>query len=273
MPPFEPTPFSVDTLTQLHALHAQRQQLEELLRADATSRLIDFQHDSAYKASMLAALSMLPSSLASSLPTPQPLSRAQPTFTPSASLSFSLSALTALAQHLSLHSVDEAVMLAALTQHKAAQQQQQFEQQQLSHHVRRLQHHVRSTQHDTAAHRTLLGQLQQHSVTTLQPDTQQHAAELHTYTTKHGEYKRRLAAAQTKLKQSHAPTLSQLLAVRDEVELLETRLTRVQAEVGAWGGLSSDVRVARRQVAEAEAEMVRLEDEIERRLCAMSAFE
>lgn len=272
IPSFEHDSLSVDALSQLHFLTLQRQQLTQLLEADAQGRLAEYQQDNHYKACMLAALSILPSSLASSLPASDPLFRPQSTFTPSADLATTLSALTSLAQHLSLHSVDEPVMTAALVAHKVDEQTAAYEQQQLTHDIQQLQQQIHSTQHDIAAHHQLLHQLN-HNTATLTSDTQALTTELHTYTTKHKEYNQRLTAAQNKLKHSAAPTLTQLLTVRDETAVLESRLQRLHAEVSVWDGLSSDVRVARRQVAEAEMEVVRLEEEIERRLCAMSAFE
>ena len=270
--PCESDPLSIDTLTQLHSLAAQREQLTRLLDEDAQSKLVDYQHDNHYQASMLAAVSMLPSSFAANLPALTSSARAaHGRVTPSAGLPSSLSALTSLAQRLALHSVDEPAMLAALLAHKATEQQQHYEQQQLTHAIATLQRHIATTQRDIASHHTLLRQLD-HSAATLQHDTQQHTTELHTYTTKHKEYNQRLLVARNKLKH-HEPTLSQLLAVRDEAAALEGRLQRLQGEVAVWDGLSSDVRVARRQVAEAELDVMRLEEEIERRLCAMSAFE
>ena len=272
IPPFEKDSMSIHTLTQLHSLTVQRQRLTRLLEEDAQAKLIEYQQDNHYKASILAALSMLPSSLASALPASEPFSRPHCTFTPPASLYSSLSALTSLAQRLSIHSVDEPVMVAALVAHKAAERSERYEEQQLTHAVHQLQQQIHTTQHDITAHKALLDQLDQSS-RTLQCETQSYTSELHTYTTKHKEYNHRLAAAQHKLKQHNSPTLTQLLAVHDEVGVLESRLQRLQSEVGVWDGLSSEVRVARRQVAEAEMEVVRLEGEIERRLCAMSAFE
>ena len=273
IPTFECDATAIDTLTQLHSLTLQREQLQQLYDEDVQSRLSQYQQDNEYKASMLAALSVLPASLTAALPTPIPLSHSQPaSFVPSASLSCSLSALTSLSQHLSLHSIDEPVMLAALLAHKTTQQAQHDEQLHLTRLIHQLTHHIHTTQHDVAVHQRLLSQLN-HNSAVLHSDTQHCTAQLHTYTTKHKEYNNRLHAAQHKLKQAGSPTLSQLLDVRDEVAVLEGRLQRGQAEVSVWDGLSSDVRVARRQVAEAEMEVVRLEEEIERRLCAMSAFD
>ena len=58
-----------------------------------------------------------------------------------------------------------------------------------------------------------------------------------------------------------------------EAEMEEGRLRALRAEVETYGGLACDVRQARRQVEEAELEVRRMEDDIERRLREMSAFD
>ena len=272
IPSFENDPTSIAALTQLHSLTRQRQQLSRLLEEDVQSKLVEYQQDNQYKAAMLAAVSMLPSSLKSALPASNPSLRPHATFTPSASLSSSLSALTSLAQQLSLHSVDEPVMVAALTAHKLDQQARHYQQQHFTHDIQHLHQQVQHTQHAITTHTHLLHQLTT-TTTATQTETTNYTTQLHTYQQKHKEYNNRLQAAQHKLTHSNTPTLSRLLAVRDEVSGLEGRLERLVGEVGVWDGLSSDVRVARRQVVEAEMEVARLEEEIERRLCVMSAFE
>ena len=284
IPPFEQDTTSTTVLTELHTLSLQQAELTQLLRDDKQSQLLALQQDNLYKSSLLASLSLLPQFHTHSLPTNSTSTRhthSAATFVPSTSLESSLSALSSLAQHLSVHSADESVMLSALIDHKHNQQKRQYDNQILQYDISRLQHDIQSTSTAITAHQTLLHQLEynntkQQSLTQL---TQHYTTELTNYNIKHKEYQHRLTTAQNKLKNNNnnnnntLPTLSQLLSVQDDIRLLETRLQNITSEVSVWDGLSSDVRVARRQVMEAECEVVRLEEEIERRLSAMSAFD
>ena len=262
VPSFEQDSVSVSTLCGLHSASCTASSLSALLDAQQRSAEDEYGQHSERLSSLLSALSLQPPPASSSPPAAPPSSP--------------LACLTNVCLHLSLHSVDEAAMTAALVDRKEQRHSSSSSSSRLSssptQRLSRSQQSALGLLHETQQARAVLSSLACQA-DAVAADATQYAKDADQYAVKQREYAARTAAA------AAAPgagggqcCVLEVLALGRELQLLESRLLRLNAEAdaAAAGGLICELSGARRQVEEAELDVLRMQEDIERRLRDLS---